>query len=72
MKLEILTLFVLNILFLLALWHMDVTHNEDRLGAKLTRGFFKIPPERAYRYVYYSFIAILVAIDGLFIWAFLG
>lgn len=71
MRLEVLGLFVLNLVFLIALWHMDVTHNEDRLGAELTRGIFKIPPERAYRYSYYVFIAVLAAIDALFIWMFL-
>lgn len=60
-------LFSLNIVFVTALWHMDVQHNLDRLGQKKTRGFLKISPESAYRVSQYVLILTLLAIDTLFI-----
>jgi hypothetical protein len=65
----LIALLLLNIFFVIALWHMDVTSNEDRLGAKLTRGIFKIPPETAYRLAEYLLIGILFAIDILFVFS---
>lgn len=65
----LIALLLLNILFVMALWHMDITSNEDRLGAKLTRGIFKIPPERAYRLAEYALVCILIALDILFVFS---
>lgn len=60
-------LFSLNIVFVAAIWHMDVQHNLDRLGQKQTRGLLKISPESAYRVSQYVLILTLLAIDTLFI-----
>ncbi|MCL5970339.1 MAG: hypothetical protein M1450_02475 [Patescibacteria group bacterium] len=62
-----LLLIILNILFVAAVWHMDLNHNLDRLGEKKTRGVFKITPEKGYRYSQYFLIAVLIAIDLLFL-----
>lgn len=63
----ILLLLGLNILFMGALWHMDVNHNLDKLGKTETQGIFKITPEKGYRYSQYILIASLLLIDVLFV-----
>jgi hypothetical protein len=60
-------LFVLNILLVAALWHMDVNQNLDKLGQSETRGMFKIKPEKAYRYSQYVLLISLLLIDVLFV-----
>lgn len=60
-------LFLLNILFVGAIWHMDVSHNLDRGGVKKTRGVFKISPDAAYRLSQYALILSLILIDLIFI-----
>lgn len=65
----LLLLFLLNILFVAALWHMDVHHNLDRFGEALTRGVFKMKPEKAYRYSQYVLLSSLLLIDALFVFA---
>jgi hypothetical protein len=65
----LLLLFLLNILFVAALWHMDVHHNLDRFGEALTRGVFKIKPEKAYRYSQYVLLCSLLLMDALFVFA---
>lgn len=60
-------LFFLNIIYVGALWHMDVHHNLDKYGHTETRGVFKMTPERAYRYSQYVLMVILLAIDTLFV-----
>ena len=67
----IIFLLLLNILFVLSLWHMDVNHNLDRLGEKQTRGISKMSPERAYRLSQYVLISSLILIDILFVLTFL-
>lgn len=59
-------LFLLNIIFVGALWHMDVHHNLDRLGHSETRGIFKMRPEKAYRLSQYVLLLSLFLIDILF------
>ena len=61
-------LIILNILFVGALWHLDINHNLDRLGEKKTRGLFKVTPELGYRISIYALILILIALDLLFLW----
>ena len=56
---------VVNGLFLIALWHLDVNHNLDRLGEKGTRGIFKITPEAGYRISEYLLIASVFLLDCL-------
>ncbi len=63
-------LFFLNILFVGALWHMDVHHNLDRLGQSETRGMFKMKPATAYRYSQYVLVLSLLLIDALFVLTF--
>lgn len=63
-------LFLLNIIFVGALWHMDVHHNLDKLGHSETGGIFKMKPEKAYRYSQYVLLLSLLLIDTLFVWAF--
>ena len=70
MIVNLLLLFLLNILFVGALWHMDVNHNLDKLGSSETRGLFKMKPEAAYRYSQYFLLITLLAIDALFIFTF--
>lgn len=65
-------LFFLNILFVAALWHMDVNHNLDKLGQSKTEGVFKLKPEQAYRYSQYILILTLFFIDILFILTYLN
>lgn len=60
-------LFVLNIVFVGALWRMDVHHNLDKYGQSETRGIFKMKAETAYRVSYYVLILTLLIIDLLFI-----
>ena len=67
---SIILLFLLNILFVGAIWHMDLSHNLDKKGESQTRGVFKIPPEKAYRYSYYVLLAVLFLIDILFVMTF--
>lgn len=71
-QMALILLFLLNILFVGAVWHMDVHHNLDRFGHSETRGVFKIKPEKAYRYSQYILIASLLLIDILFVLTFLG
>lgn len=63
----LISLFILNILFVGAIWHMDVHHNLDKYGHDETRGVFKMKPEKAYRYSQYVLILVLIAIDILFV-----
>ncbi|MEX2008316.1 MAG: hypothetical protein WD850_02430 [Candidatus Spechtbacterales bacterium] len=65
MTLLLFLLFFLNILFVGAVWHMDINHHLDREGVKVTRGIFRITPETAYRVSQYLLIATLLAIDAL-------
>jgi hypothetical protein len=64
-------LFLLNILFVGAVWHMDVNHNLDRKGESQTRGVFKVSPEKAYRYSYYFLLVVMFLIDILFVVTFI-
>lgn len=63
-------MFLLNIIFVGALWHLDVNHNLDKLGQKETRGFFKVKPEAAYRYSRYVLLLSLLLIDVLLVLTF--
>ncbi|MFH0937218.1 MAG: hypothetical protein V1808_02910 [Candidatus Daviesbacteria bacterium] len=63
-------LFLLNIIFVGALWHMDVHHNLDKYGHTETRGVFKMKPEKAYRYSQYVLLVSLFLLDILFVFAF--
>lgn len=63
----LLLLLFLNILFVGAVWHMDVNHNLDKLGQEKTRGILRIKPENAYRYSYYVLILVLILLDILFV-----
>lgn len=65
---HIFALIILNILFVGAIWHMDVNHNLDRLEGK-TRGIFRIKPETGFRLSEYVLVLILVLIDLLFLFA---
>lgn len=65
MSMLLILLFLLNIAFVSALWHMDINHNLDRLGNKKTRGVFKVAPEQGYRYSQYVLIATLALLDFL-------
>ena len=64
---ELLSLFGLNIAFMVALWHMDVNHNLDREDVPVTRGIFHITPEQGYRWSFYLLVLILFAFDILFV-----
>lgn len=64
---KIILLFLLNIIFVVAVWHMDVNHNLDRQGETKTRGVFKISPESAYRYSQYALLITLFLIDLIFV-----
>lgn len=64
---ELIALFALNILFVGALWHMDVHHNLDKYGQSETRGIFQMKSEKAYRYSQYVLILVLIFIDWLFV-----
>ena len=64
---ELFLLFTLNILFMGALWHMDVHHSLDKYGHDETRGVFKMKPEKAYRWAQYALIVSLLLIALLFI-----
>jgi hypothetical protein len=66
----VILLFCLNIVFVGALWHMDVHHNLDRLGQPLSRGMFKIKPETAYRYSQYVLLLSLLSMDALFVFTY--
>lgn len=63
---ELIILFILNIIFVGAVWHMDVHHNLDRSGQTKTGGVFRLKPEDAYRYSQYILILSLILIDILF------
>ena len=63
-------LFLLNIIFVGAIWHMDIHHNLDKLGETKTRGILQTSPEKAYRYSYYLLILTLLLIDILFVISF--
>ena len=67
MSFALLALLLLNILFMVALWHLDVSHNLDRVGETSTRGIFKIKPETAYRYSQYALVLTLSLLDVLFV-----
>lgn len=60
-----LLLIVINILFVVAIWHMDINHNLDRLGERKTRGIFKISPETGHRMSQYVLIVLIVLLDLL-------
>lgn len=60
-------LFFLNIVYIGALWHLDLNHNLDKFGQEKTRGIFKIKPEAGYRLSQYVLIATLFLIDLLFL-----
>lgn len=60
-------LFLLNIIFVAALWHMDVHHNLDKYNHSETSGIFKMRPEKAYRISQYILIVTLFLIDVLFV-----
>lgn len=68
---SLIILFFLNILFVGALWHMDVHHNLDKYGHSKTRGVFKVKPEAAYRYSQYILLLILLLVDILFVVSFM-
>lgn len=70
MNIKLGLLFFLNILYVGALWHLDVCHNLDRCGQEKTRGVFKIKPELGYRLSQYILIASLLLIDFLFLFGF--
>lgn len=67
MTLNLIILFLLNIIFVAALWHMDIHHNLDKLGQAETGGVFKMKPEKAYRYSQYVLLLTLFLIDILFV-----
>lgn len=60
-------LLLLNIAFVIAIWHLDLNHNLDRLGQKQTRGILKISPEKGYRYSQYVLLICLFLLDILFV-----
>lgn len=60
-------LFLLNIIFVVAIWHMDVNHNLDRKGTRRTRGVFKISPEAGFRYSQYALLATIFLLDLVFL-----
>lgn len=60
-------LFALNIVFIVALWYLDINHSLDRLGEKDTRGLWKISPEQGFRYSQHVLILTLFLLDVLFI-----
>lgn len=64
---DLLLLFILNIIFVGAIWHMDVHHNLDKFRHTETGGVFKMRPEKAYRYSQYVLIVSLVLLDLLFV-----
>lgn len=67
---ELMILFILNIVFVGALWHMDVHHNPEKSGQARTGGVFRVKPEDAYRYSQYVLILTLILIDLLFVFKF--
>lgn len=60
-------LFLLNILFIAAVWHITVAHQIQKLGQKKTGGVLKISPEKAFLLSEYALILILFLIDVLFV-----
>lgn len=60
-------LFILNILFLVALTHMSLHHNLQKLGQKKTGGILKVSTEMGFILSEYALGAILILIDLLFI-----
>lgn len=64
---ELIILFLLNIVFVGAVWHLDLHHNLDKAGQKQTSGLFKVKPEKAFRYSQYILILTLILIDILFV-----
>ncbi|RJQ27446.1 hypothetical protein C4577_01295 [Candidatus Parcubacteria bacterium] len=66
-QLKLAFLFFLNILFVGFIWHLDISHNLDRLNINKTRGILKISPETGYRISQYGLIIILFLIDLLVI-----
>lgn len=67
---ELIILFVLNILFVGAVWHMDVHHNLEKQGQRTAGGVFRFKTEDAYRYSQYVLIITLILIDLLFVFKF--
>lgn len=66
-----LTLLLLNTIFFIAIWHMDVNFVTKKFGEKQTNGVFKIKTEDAHKYSEYLAIAAFLLTDILFVWAFL-
>lgn len=64
----IIIVLLLNGVFLVSLWHMDVNHNLDRLGEKQTRGVLKISPEAGYRISQYCLVAAVFLLDLLILY----
>jgi len=55
--------FILTIVAVASIWHIDVNHNIDRLGQEKTRGIFKLKPEKAIRYAQYTLIFTIIIYD---------
>lgn len=67
MVMQLAALFLLTIIGVAAIWHMDVNQNLERFRKKQTEGIFKISPEVGFRYSEYVLIAVIFAFDLLFI-----
>jgi hypothetical protein len=63
----IILLFLFNILFVIALWHITISHQIQKLGQKKTCGVLKISPEKAFLFSEYTLILIMFLIDILFV-----
>jgi hypothetical protein len=65
--LSLILLFLLNILFVAALWHVTVNYQIQKLGQKKTGGVLKISSETAFILSEYCLFLILFLIDILFV-----
>jgi hypothetical protein len=65
--LSLILLFLLNILFVAALWHVTVNYQIQKLGQKKTGGVLKISSETAFILSEYCLVLILFLIDILFV-----
>jgi len=63
----VILLFILNILFVGAVWHISASHQIGKLGQKRTGGVLKLSPETAFLLSEYVLISILFLIDVLFV-----
>lgn len=64
---KIILFFLLNIIFVAAVWHLDINHNLEKYGQKKTGGVLKITPERGFRISEYVLLVVLFLLDVLFL-----